>query len=132
MGYNAGTCFVGNNVGNNNIIIGTNISLPNATTNSINIGGVLFGTNAYSTTGGNPSITPATNGRIGIGVVAPTNRFHVVDTSDPVKFEGLQSGTTDTRILSTDSSGVVRYRNLSDFTGTTIDESLIIAYGIAL
>jgi hypothetical protein len=41
-------------IGSNNIIIGTNISLS-AGTNSINLGGVLFANNTYSTTSGNPS-----------------------------------------------------------------------------
>jgi hypothetical protein len=39
-------------VGNNNIIIGTNISLSSGNTNSINIGGVLFGKNTYQFSGG--------------------------------------------------------------------------------
>ena len=77
FGFNAGETFVGNNIGSNNIIIGTNISLPNATANGINIGGVLFGTGTYSTTTGDPSIVPIANGRIGIGVVSPSERLHV-------------------------------------------------------
>ena len=43
FGFSVGNSFSGNNIGSNNIIIGTNISLPNATANAINIGGVLFG-----------------------------------------------------------------------------------------
>jgi hypothetical protein len=67
----------GNSIGSNNIIIGTNISLSAATTDSINIGGVLFGTGTYSTTSGDPSISANTSGRIGIGVVTPTEKLHV-------------------------------------------------------
>ena len=52
FGYQAGKSFSGNNIGSNNIIIGTNISLPDARANSMNIGGVLFGTGFYSTTPG--------------------------------------------------------------------------------
>jgi hypothetical protein len=74
MGYNAGRS---SDIGSNNIIIGTNISLPSGTTNSLNIGGVLFGTGTYSTTGGSASISGQTNGRIGIGVVSPTQTLHV-------------------------------------------------------
>lgn len=77
FGFQAGRTFTGNNIGANNIIIGTNISLPNAAANSINIGGVLFGTNTYSTTSGDSSITPASGGRIGIGVVAPSATLHI-------------------------------------------------------
>jgi sRNA-binding carbon storage regulator CsrA len=40
IGYNVG-CTIGS-IGSNNIIIGTNISLSAGTTNSINLGGVLF------------------------------------------------------------------------------------------
>jgi hypothetical protein len=41
IGYNIGANVL-SSIGSNNIIIGTNISLPSATTNSINLGGVLF------------------------------------------------------------------------------------------
>ena len=71
LGYQAGMTFSGNNIGLNNIIIGTNISLPDATTNSMNIGGVLFGTGTYATTTGDPSVTPVSGGKIGIGIVNP-------------------------------------------------------------
>ena len=77
LGFNVGSTFSGNNVGSNNIIIGTNISLPNATANSINLGGVLFGTGTYATTTGDPSIVPTATGRIGIGVVTPTAVLHL-------------------------------------------------------
>jgi hypothetical protein len=77
FGFAAGKTFTGNTIGTNNIIIGTNISSPNAATNRINIGGVLFGTGAYSATTGNPSITGQTNGRIGVCVVNPTKRLHI-------------------------------------------------------
>ena len=77
FGFNVGRIFTGNNIGANNIIIGKNISLPNAATNSINIGGVLFGSGTYSNQAGNPSITGQTNGRIGINVVNPTQALHV-------------------------------------------------------
>jgi hypothetical protein len=65
IGYNVGNANVLSSIGSNNIIIGTNISLSAGTTNSINLGGVLFARNTYSTTSGNPS-TAQTNGRIGV------------------------------------------------------------------
>ncbi len=78
IGYNVGNEeSTGIHIGSNNIIIGTNISLPNATANAINIGGVLFGTGTYSTTIGDPSITPVSGGRIGIGVVSPSYTLQV-------------------------------------------------------
>jgi len=59
-------------IGSNNIIIGTNISLPNGTTNSMNLGGVIFGSGLCATISGNPSVIPSSNGKIGIGIVNPT------------------------------------------------------------
>jgi len=77
FGYNAGSFFTGNNIGTNNIIIGLNISLPNATTNAINIGGILYGIGANSSLAGNPSIIPVSGGKIGIGVVNPSEVLEV-------------------------------------------------------
>ena len=42
IGFNAGATFTNNNIGSNNTIIGSNISLLNGTSNAFNIGGVLF------------------------------------------------------------------------------------------
>ncbi len=81
FGYRTGYTFSGNNIGSNNIIIGTNISLPDATANAINLGGVLFGTNTYSTTSGNPSITAVSSGRIGIAKVTPAYTLDVGNAS---------------------------------------------------
>ena len=68
----------GIHIGSNNIIIGTNISLPNTTTNAINLGGVLFGTGTqgdYSAV--NPYTTAIAGGKIGIGVVSPVYTLDV-------------------------------------------------------
>lgn len=64
-------------IGSNNIIIGTNITLPSGATNSMNLGGVLFGINTYSLTGATPSTGATATGRIGISVVTPTKRLHI-------------------------------------------------------
>ena len=60
-------------IGSNNIIIGTNISLPVGRQDSINIGGIIFGTGSNSNIGTTSSdaITGSANGRIGINVVTP-------------------------------------------------------------
>jgi hypothetical protein len=50
IGFNVGNANVLSSIGPNNIIIGTNISLSAGTTNSINLGGVLFARNTYSAT----------------------------------------------------------------------------------
>jgi hypothetical protein len=74
IGYKTG--FNRNNpglIGSNNIIIGTNISLPVGRQDSINIGGIIFGTGSNSNIGTTTSdaITGSANGRIGINVVTP-------------------------------------------------------------
>jgi hypothetical protein len=96
LGQNAGKSFTSNDVGANNIIIGTNISLPNAATNSINIGGILFGINTYSTTTGDPSIIPATNGKIGIGVVTPTATLDIAASTTLQALMRLRVGVAPT------------------------------------
>ena len=77
LGYQTGYTFSGNNIGANNIIIGTNISLPNATANAINLGGVLFATGTYANIVGDPSITANAGGRIGILTVTPSATLDV-------------------------------------------------------
>jgi hypothetical protein len=77
FGYLAGSRFLGNDIGANNIIIGTNVTLPNATNNGLNIGGVLFGTGLHSDVSLNPSITGTAGAKIGINVVNPTVELHV-------------------------------------------------------
>ena len=91
FGFRAGRSFTGNNLGSNNIIIGTNITLPNGTANAINIGGVLFGINTYSTFVGNPLTATTANGRIGIGVVSPSAKLHV---SGDTLINGTLTATT--------------------------------------
>ena len=95
IGWNVGKSFLNDTISANNIIIGTNISLPNQSTNSINIGGVIYGTGTNSSTYGNPSITPASNGRIGIGVVAPTTTLDVNGTVNATAFVGSGAGLTN-------------------------------------
>lgn len=75
IGYRSGESFTGNNVGANNIIIGTNISLPNGDANRINIGGIIFGTETYNIQTGNPKTDAVSNGRVQIG----TNVDNTVD-----------------------------------------------------
>ena len=77
FGYRAGSNN-GGSIGSNNIIIGTNISLPNGVSNAINIGGILFGTGTYSdTTSSDTYTSPFMTGRIGIGEENPIAGFQV-------------------------------------------------------
>jgi hypothetical protein len=110
FGFNVGNGNILGSIGSNNIIIGTNISLPLGTTNSLNLGGILFGTGTYSTTSGNPSITGQTTGKIGVNVVSPVQAFEV---SGGTKIYG---GLTANTISAT------TYFNLpsSSFSGGTV------------
>ena len=78
IGYQAGrtVSFLAPGLGSNNIIIGSNITLPAGATNSINIGGLIFATGSYSNMGGNPSSGSA-GGRVGINVTSPTSTLDV-------------------------------------------------------
>lgn len=86
IGFQVGKTFTANTIGSNNIIIGTNISLPNATTNAMNLGGVLFATGMYSNTTGEPSIVPVSTGKVGVGIVNPTSQFHVFANNSTVGY----------------------------------------------
>jgi hypothetical protein len=125
FGYQVGKSFLGNNIGTNNIIIGKNISLPNATTNSINIGGVLFGINTYSNSSGNPFTGASSTGRIGVNVVTPTEALHV---SGNTLINGQLTANTvnaTTSILPTQDITVNigtptnRFREVNTYSGTT-------------
>lgn len=59
-------------IGSNNIIIGTNITLPPNTRDSINLGGIIFATGSYSNTGGfTYSGSQSGIGKVGINKVTP-------------------------------------------------------------
>jgi hypothetical protein len=71
-GLNPGGEFGGSIVGlrSNNIIIGNNITLENERQNSINFGGLIFGTGSYSDLG-TAQFSGSANGRIGINQPLP-------------------------------------------------------------
>ncbi len=86
FGYNAGfnsDGIVGNPIGNNNIIIGTNITLSGGSTNKINIGGIIYGFNTYFNTGNTPTFSATTTGRISLGthIDNGVDRFQVNGSS---------------------------------------------------
>ncbi len=77
VGYNT---TAGDGIGVNNTIIGTNITLDNERRDSINIGGIIFGSGSYSNTSGNP-FSGSANGRIGINKVEPSATLDIVGNS---------------------------------------------------
>ena len=105
FGYRAGYASTSDKtIGSNNIIIGTNVTLAPNTTNAINIGGVLFGTGTYSTTGGNPLTATTANGKIGIQVVTPTS---TLDVSGTTGYNQIRMRTSYTPTSSGDTNGNV-------------------------
>lgn len=114
FGFQVGQSFTGNNVGNNNIIIGTNISLPNAVNDSMNIGGVLFGTGFYNTVAGSPSITAVSTGKIGIGTTTPLGLLDVGNTT-----------ATTSSILTRNSTSLTVFdaTSIPDYNGTIIQST---------
>jgi hypothetical protein len=74
IGYRVGTTNPGDgaSIGSNNIIIGTNISLEKDRKDSINLGGLIFGTGSYSDLSPFASrFSGSANGRIGINQPLP-------------------------------------------------------------
>lgn len=86
LGYHAGQPGAGEiGAGNNNIIIGTNVGIPQNSQNKLNIGGVIFGTGLYSNTGGYP-FTGSAMGNIGINQPSPQ---YTLDVSGSVGISTL-------------------------------------------
>lgn len=105
-GYNGGS----NNLGSNNIIIGTNISLPNARNNSINLGGVIFATGSYSTTTGNPYTGSQANSRVGIAKDLPNA---TLDVAGNTIISGSLTATNQI-LISTGSATAPSYTFIND------------------
>ena len=71
LGERAGYISSNNLIGRNNIIIGTKVTLENGRQDSINIGGIIFGTGSYYSVAAGNAFSGSANGRIGINVVNP-------------------------------------------------------------
>jgi len=99
IGYQAGTW--PSTLGSNNIIIGTNITLPAGTKDSINIGGIIFATGSYATTTGNPSSSAMPNTRVGIGISTPSASLHVSGT---VMFPNLTATSSLSNVILIDTT----------------------------
>ena len=71
VGYNTAFQDGGFGISSNNIIIGTNITLPDTTKDSINLGAIIFATGSYSNFLTDPFSGSVTTGRVGINKVSP-------------------------------------------------------------
>lgn len=114
IGYNVGAAYpvITSPIGSNNIIIGSNITLPPATSNSINIGGILFGNGTYSEQAGNPSDTAVADGKIGINVYPNNYNLEVNGTTN------ISNGLYVTNSINL--SGSYSQIGNSNITGNTI------------
>lgn len=110
-------------LGNNNIILGTNISLPNGYANYANIGGVLFISGTYGTTSGNNLTGSQANGRIGIGIVNPSASLHIQNTSTNNSFLVEDSTNPDNTPFLIDNAGNVMIGTTSSKGEVTIAAS---------
>jgi trimeric autotransporter adhesin len=109
LGYNVGKRNVNSSIGSNNIIIGTNITLPNAATNAMNLGGVLYGTGLQNDVAAtNPYETAKAGGKIGIGVVAPA---YTLDVNGITNTLGLimPTGAAAGLVLTSDATGTAAW-----------------------
>jgi hypothetical protein len=52
---------------------------------------------------------------VGIGTQTPSNKLHVSATSDPLRLQGLQNGTSSDNILTVSSTGIVKQTTIENF-----------------
>lgn len=108
FGYRVGEIGVGKTLGLNNIIIGTNITLPDLAENSMSLGNVLYGTGfKYDPTDADSTQYISTLGKIGILVTNPTQQLHVngnLRVEDAIYDSNNEPGTSG-QILSTTVTG---------------------------
>ena len=73
-------------------------------------------------------------GFVGIGTTDVTNALTVSSTGNPLKLIGLQSGSSENKILTTNSNGIITKNTVheikSDFFTSTTDITLSYNYGI--
>lgn len=50
----------------------------------------------------------AQTGNVGINTDTPTNTLHIMSTANPLRMEGLQTGSTSDNLLTVDATGVVK------------------------
>jgi hypothetical protein len=119
-------------IGRNNIIIGTNITLPDGTNDYINLGGILFGSGTYYSPTSNPFRDTVGNGRIGINVVIPqynldvsgsTNITNGLTVSGSNIFSGSQTITGS--IYATGSNTFIGNQTISGSIYSTGSNTLI-------
>ena len=117
IGYQAGLNSLGS-IGSNNIVIGTNITLPVSASSAINIGGLIFGTGSYNNFAGNP-VSGSADGRIGINQPNPSYSLDVNGTSNFSGNSTISGSLTITQNLSVLGSSSILYITASSLNIST-------------
>lgn len=96
-------------LGDGNIIIGSNVTVPvNANSSQLNIGNVLYGLNMYNAAG-SAVFAPTSNGSIGVGSTTPFAKFAIHtnngDTTQVLFAIGSSTQTATTTLFSIDRAG---------------------------
>lgn len=119
IGYNVGNNTVPTiGIGSNNIIIGTNITLADNTSNAINIGGIIFGRGSHSEKLTNP-FSGSVNGKIGINNPNPIETLDIsgsLKATSSIYFPGVTNSTYPYLVSVDTASGKLYYTN--QFTGS--------------
>jgi len=112
IGYNAG---FNSALGNNNILVGTNVTLASGSTNSINIGGLIFGSGSYFST--SSASSGSANGYVGIN---QPNPLYNLDVSGSARVSGILFGTASyaLNVGSTGTNATASFTTQSTWTFT--------------
>lgn len=114
IGFNVGAAlFPSLSVGDNNVIIGNNVTLPPATTDSLNIGNIIYGKYLYGSGVTTQSSSPV-NGFIGINVLDPTVALEI---SGDTKLLSLVDSASDSVLV--EDSGVLKKRTVASIIGSS-------------
>jgi hypothetical protein len=114
IGYKAGSNPSDNAyILSNNTIIGTNITLPTSSKNSINLGGIIFATGSYANTTSTP-FSGSAAGKVGINIYPPTYNLHVSGT---VAFPNLTNQSQINLVVIDTASGQLFYLPTSSVGG---------------
>jgi hypothetical protein len=130
FGYNVGGGISGNSIGSNNIIIGTNISLPYNYRNGINIGGILFGSGSYGTLSGNVFSGSVGNGRIGINQPSPSFNLDVSGSGRYTNGVTVTGSFISSGSLSILSTGSIALNGPITLTGSLNTSGPVILQGL--
>jgi hypothetical protein len=74
-------------------------------------------------------VTINSYGNFGIGTIHPSNKLHIVSTSNPVKLEGLQTGASTDQIVTVDANGVLKKVTSSSLPNSAYQEPWVVQGG---